>query len=316
MSKLSIVVPAYNEGEMVLKAADTMGAIMAKAAIDYEIIFVNDGSRDNTWLYIEKAAAENPRVAGISFSRNFGKESAILAGLTRARGDACAVIDCDLQHPPETLVDMYRLWQAGGVDIVEGKKASRGKESPIYKFFAGLFYNSIKKLGRIDLKDSSDFQLLDRRVVDTIIQMPERQRFFRALSTWVGFRKEVVTFTVAPRLMGTSKFNFFSSAKYALNNITSFSAAPMQFVTMMGFVFFIVAAGLGVHTLYGWFRHRAVEGFTTVILLLLIIGAMLMISIGIIGLYIGKIYDEIKQRPHYLIQATVNLEETPGEADK
>ena len=306
MGELSIVIPAYNEGDMILKASDVIKGIMDEANISYEIIFADDGSGDDTWEFIEKAAAENSSVAGVSLSRNFGKESAILAGLAHASGKACAVIDCDLQHPPKVLVEMYRIWQEGNVDIVEGVKQSRGKESPIYKFFAKLFYSLIKRMGNIDIRNSSDFQLLDRRVVDVVKNMPERQRFFRALSTWIGFNRRQVEFIVEPRLMGTSKFNFYKSSMYALNNITSFSSAPMQFVTFMGTVFFIVAVILGVHTVYSWLVHDAVEGFTTVILLLLIIGAMLMISIGIIGLYIGKIYEEIKCRPQYLIKDKVN----------
>ena len=309
---LSIVTPAYNEGEMALKAAEAIVKIVKDNEIPHEIIFVDDGSRDNTWEMIQQAAKQYPSVCGVRFSKNFGKESAILAGLSHARGDAVAVIDCDLQHPPEVLVEMLSIWRMGGVDIVEGVKESRGKESLMYKFFAKAFYKLIEKLGSISIQDLSDFQLLDRRVVDIILAMPERQRFFRALSSWMGFERRQVSFRVAPRLIGTSKFNFYKSTKYALNNITSFSSAPMQVVTFMGLMFLIAAIALGVHTVYSWIALGAVEGFTTVILLLLIVGSMLMVSMGIIGMYIGKIYEEIKLRPHYLVQELINLDpETP-----
>ena len=303
---LSIVIPAYNEGEVILNTAQIIQNIMKESDIVYEIIFVDDGSCDNTWEYIEEIADKNTSIIGVKLSKNFGKESAMLAGLAHAKGDACAVIDCDLQHPPKLLVEMYQIWKIGGMDIVECVKQSRGKESAVYKHLANLFYILIERMGGIDLKDSSDFQLLDRRVVDIIVNMPERQRFFRALSSWIGFRRKQIPFCVEPRQGGTSKFNFYQSAKYALENITSFSSAPMQLVTFIGVSFSIAAAILSIHTLYIWFVQGAVEGFTTVILLLLIIGSMLMISLGIIGFYIGKIYEEIKCRPSYLIERIVS----------
>jgi len=303
---LSIIIPAYNEEESINKVIETLGIVLSSVSFSYEIIFVDDGSKDSTWKQIMMLAKSNKNIAGIKFSRNFGKESALLAGLEHASGSACVIMDCDLQHPPETLIEMFEIWQKGGVDIVEGIKKSRGSECIIYKKFANFFYYLIEHLGNISLKDSSDFQLLDRRVVDIVINLPERQRFFRAMSAWVGFTRKQVAFKVEPRQGGVSKFNFYKSTKYALTNITSFSSAPMQFVTFMGVAFFIAAIILSVQTLYRWFLLRAVEGFTTVILLLLIIGSMLMLSMGIIGLYIGKIYEEIKFRPQYLIEDQIN----------
>jgi len=305
---LSIIIPAYNEAEALPFTSSTLQAVLAEAGIDFELVFVDDGSLDGTWDKIAALAAQDTRISGIKLSKNFGKESAILAGLSHAAGDACALMDSDLQHPPKVLVEMYKIWLEGKVDVVEGIKLSRGKENALYKRFANLFYYLIERLGGIKLKNSSDFQLLDRRVVDIIIKLPERQRFFRALSAWVGFNRKQVPFTVEPRIGGISKYNFSKSAKYALTNISSFSSAPMQIVTLMGFIFFIAAIILGVQTLFGWMAHRAVEGFTTVILLLLIIGSMLMLSIGIIGLYIAKIYEEIKYRPPYLIDQTTSKE--------
>ena len=302
MSKLSVVVPAYNESDVVAKTAITINRILKNAGITHEIVFVDDGSTDHTWKNIESLCAQDINVLGVKLSRNFGKESAILAGLSHAKGSAIAIIDCDLQHPPDLLVDMFRIWAGGGVDIVEGVKLSRGHEGFVYRGFANLFNCLVESLCGIKLKDSSDFKLLDRRVVDIIVNMPERQRFFRALSSWIGYNRVEIPFCVESRMSGNSKFNFRKSAIYALTNIASFSSAPMQLVTFIGVGFSAAAFVMGIHTLLAWILHRAVEGFTTVILLLLIIGSMLMISLGIIGFYIGKIYEEIKFRPPYLVE--------------
>ncbi|MCL2204892.1 MAG: glycosyltransferase [Defluviitaleaceae bacterium] len=305
---LSVVVPAYNEGPALAEAAGQFRLALEASDIAYELIFVDDGSEDDTWTQIMGLAREDERVAGVKLSKNFGKEGAILAGLAHARGKACALIDCDLQHPPEMLAQMYHIWRAGGTDIVEGIKNSRGKEPILYTFFSNLFYFLIGRTGNVQLKNASDFQLLDRRVVDIIINLPERQRFFRALSSWVGFNRKQVRYDVKPRLSGKSKFTGIRSTQYALNNIASFSSAPLQVVTITGVIFLLFFLGLGIHTFARWLTGTAVEGFTTVILLLLIIGAMLMISLGVIGFYVGKIYEELKGRPAYLVEDRVNVQ--------
>ncbi|MCC8017025.1 MAG: glycosyltransferase family 2 protein, partial [Lachnospiraceae bacterium] len=271
---------------------------------EYEIVFVNDGSKDNTWSEIERAAAENPNVTGVLFSRNFGKESAMLAGLAEASGACCAVMDCDLQHPPETLVEMYRLWEQG-YEVVEGVKRSRGKESALYRMSAGLFYRMISKAAKIDMSRASDFKLLDRRAVDALLSMPERNVFFRALSSWIGFKTVSVEFDVQERTEGESKWSTRSLIQYAVKNLVAFSTTALQCVTVAGVVVFVAAVILAVQTLIRYFSGHAVEGFTTVILLLLIIGSLVMISLGIIGYYIGKIYEEVKGRPRYLISGKI-----------
>ena len=216
-------------------------------------------------------------------------------------------MDCDLQHPPETLVTMYRLWESG-FQVIEGIKASRGKESLIYKMFAKTFYKIISNATGIDMSRASDFKLLDRQVVDEYLRLPERNVFFRALSSWVGFKTTYVEFDVQQRTAGKSKWSFKSLARYAVNNITSFSAAPMQIVTFFGFIFFLVAVILGIQSLYMYFSGHAVEGFTTVILLLLFVGSVLMFSLGVIGYYISKIYEEVKMRPRYIISEIVGTD--------
>lgn len=297
---LSVIIPAYNEEKMIQKTADTVDGILGKEAIPYEILFINDGSRDGTWEQIEAAAERNPQVKGIHFSRNFGKESAIFAGLANAAGDCCAVMDCDLQHPPEVLVSMYRLWEQG-YEVVEGVKRSRGKESRLHKACAGLFYRMMSKAVQIDMSRASDFKLLDRKAVDALLAMPEKNAFFRALSSWIGYRSTSVAFDVQERTEGESKWSAWSLVKYAVTNVVAFSAVPMQFVTVAGIFMFVLAIILGIQSLVHYFTGHAVEGFTTVILLILIVGSLIMMSLGIIGYYISKIYEEVKGRPKYLI---------------
>lgn len=297
---LSVIIPSYNEQDMIAQTFKTVKEIMDGASIPFEIIFVDDGSKDMTYANITELAGSNAEVRGISFSRNFGKESAIFAGLESAAGACCVIMDCDLQHPPATIVEMYRLWEQG-YDVVEGVKSSRGKETPIHKFCANSFYGIISKLTDIDMTNASDFKLLDRRAIEALLLMPERTPFFRALSSWIGFKTATVSFEVQERTVGTSKWSMWSLVKYAIRNITSFSGAPMQFVTFMGWVMLIFSFIFAIQSLYRYFTGTALEGFTTVILLLLIIGSLLMISLGIIGHYISRIYDEIKGRPRYII---------------
>ena len=220
---LSVVLPAYNEEKMIQKAAGTIGGILQKEAIDYEIIFVDDGSKDGTWQQIEQTQKEDQHVNGVRFSRNFGKESAMMAGLENAGGDCVVVMDCDLQHPPETIVEMYRLWQQG-YEVVEGVKRTRGKENVFHKLSAGLFYKMISKAVKIDMSRASDFKLMDRRAVEALLAMPERNAFFRALSSWIGFRTTSVEFDVQEREIGESKWSTKSLIRYAISNIVSFSA--------------------------------------------------------------------------------------------
>ncbi len=300
----SVVLPAYNEEKMIQKAADTVSGILSEANIPHEIVFVNDGSKDATWSEIEKVSAKNPHVIGVNFSRNFGKEAAMFAGLASASGDCCAVMDCDLQHPPQTLVEMYRLWEQG-YEVVEGVKRSRGKESAAHRASAGLFYRIISNAVGIDMSRASDFKLLDRRAVDALLAMPEKNVFFRALSSWVGFRSTSVEFDVQERTEGESKWSTWSLIKYAIKNIVAFSTVPMQFVTIAGVFVFLMAVVLGIQSLIRYFGGHAVEGFTTVILLILIIGSIIMMSMGIIGYYIAKIYEEVKGRPRYIISKVI-----------
>ena len=297
---VSIIIPAFNEQENIEKTADTIYKIMTDAKIDCEIMFVDDGSRDKTWEIISRIADENLSVRGLKFSRNFGKEGAIFAGLKACIGDAAVVIDCDLQHPPELIPEMVKRWQ-NGAEVVEAVKASRGKEGFVYKTFAKSFYRLMKNSADVNLDRASDYKLMDRKVVDALNEMPERLTFFRALSSWVGFRTEQIEFNVAPRNAGTTKWNFKKLAKFAINNITSFTNLPLQIVTGAGILFLIFAVIFGIQTLVNYFSGVSAQGFPTVILLILITGSFLMLGLGIIGYYMSKIYEEIKFRPRYIV---------------
>ena len=297
---LSIILPAYNEQDNIVHTFTVISSLLSAKSIPFEILFVDDGSYDLTYQQIQALSTEHPEVKGISFSRNFGKESAIFAGLEAASGDCCLIMDCDLQHPAEIIPEMYRLWQ-DGYEVVEGIKTSRGKESKLHTLCAGTFYRIISKATGVDMSKASDFKLLDRKAVDALLAMPERAPFFRALSSWIGFKTVSVPFAVQERTAGSSKWSVWKLIKYAIRNITSFSGAPLQFVTLMGWIMFVASIALGIQSLYRYFTGTALEGFTTVILLQLIIGSVLMISLGIIGHYISRIYDEIKARPRYLI---------------
>ena len=301
---LSVVIPGFNEEGNVEKTALVISDILSQASITYELIFVDDGSKDGTWSAIQKMHSQNTNIKGIKFSRNFGKESAIFAGLKEAKGDCVVVIDCDLQHPPEKILEMYRLWE-DGYEIVEGIKADRGKEGAAYSFAAKCFYDIFSNAAGTDLRHASDFKLLDRKAVNALINMPEKNTFFRALSSWVGFRSTQVEYDVREREAGETKWSTKTLTKYAIDNITSFTSAPMQIVTILGFIVFVVGLGASIEAIVTFFEGKAQDGFTTVIILECFTGSFIMMALGIIGYYISKIYDEVKGRPKFIIDKTV-----------
>ncbi|MCR4996092.1 MAG: glycosyltransferase family 2 protein [Butyrivibrio sp.] len=301
---LSVIIPAYNEEEMIKKTSETISGILDGENIDFELLFINDGSSDNTWKAITEEAARNKRVKGVCFSRNFGKESAVFAGIAEATGDCCVVLDCDLQHPPEKIVEMYRLWEQG-YEIVEGVKTSRGKESAMHSFAAKSFYNIMSDAVGFDMSRASDYKLLDRKAMNVLLNMNEKNAFFRALSSWIGFKSTEVTYDVREREAGESKWSTRSLIKYAINNITSFTSAPLHLITISGWIVAILGLGFSVEALYRhFFIGNDQPGFTTVIILICFTAAMIMIGQGIIGIYISKIYDEVKGRPRYIIDKT------------
>lgn len=315
MSLLSVVLPAYNEELMVEKTCRVLREILSGNGIAYELVLVDDGSTDHTWEEIQKSGEKDPNVVGVHFSRNFGKESAVFAGLAQAGGDVAAVMDCDLQHPPETLIEMYHLWEEG-YEVVEGVKKSRGKESFFHEKSAGFFYDIMSKATKVDMKNASDFKLMDRKAVDSILSMPERNMFFRATSSWVGFKTTSVLFEVREREAGESKWSTWSLVKYAFTNIVAFSTLPLQFVTVAGVICFLLSVLLACYSLIQYFTGHAVEGYTTIVIVLLFLGSAIMMSLGVIGYYISKIYEEVKRRPRYIISKIVRGREDISDQKK
>ncbi|NLY48962.1 MAG: glycosyltransferase family 2 protein [Clostridiales bacterium] len=298
---LSVVIPVYQEGSHIKNTVKIIEDVLISNNITYEFIFVDDGSTDNTFSELKSLARDNWRVSVVRLSRNFGKESAICAGLDYAAGDMILTMDADLQHPPEVIPAMVDAWLNEGYDVVEGVKHSRGKENIIYRVCAKFFYYMVNKSSDVNLERASDFKLMDRKVVEAWKKLPERTSFFRGMSAWLGFRRKEIEFDVAKRVAGRSKWSLFRLLRLAANAVTSYTTVPLHFITLLGAVMLFGAVVLGVQTLYMKLSGRAGSGFTTVILLQLIIGSAIMTSLGIIGLYLSKIYHEVKARPRYIV---------------
>ena len=298
--KLSIILPSYNEEQNIENTYNVLSGLLSENDIDFELIFISDGSKDATYVNICELAAKDMRVRGAEFSRNFGKEAAIFAGLELAKGDAVVVMDCDLQHPPEVILQMVEKWREGA-EVVEGIKSKRGKENPIHTMSTNIFYGLMSAFMKMDMKATSDFKLLDRKVVDSLLSLTEKDTFFRALSFWVGFKTEKVYYEVQERIYGKSKWSTASLIRYAVSNVTSFTTVPLKLVSVIGGIFIILSIGLGIQTLVRFIMGNAADGFTTVILLMLLIGGLILFSLGIIGNYLARVYEEVKGRPRYII---------------
>jgi glycosyltransferase involved in cell wall biosynthesis len=304
MKDLSLVIPVFNEEKIVVNAIETIIAETSKIEDleSFELIIVDDGSNDRTWeLLTEQLCPAHGEIHAIKLSRNFGKESALCAGLEIADSRAVVVLDADLQHPPALIGEMYRIWLTQSVDIVEAVKRSRGQEPFLSRMAANGFYSLFSNLSGVNLKNASDFKLMDKRVVDAWKELPERNIFFRGMSAWVGFSRQQIEFDVAERADSVSKWSTLSLFRLALTSIAAYSSAPLHLITVGGLVFIVFSIFLGISTLYQYSTGVAVSGFSTVILLLLIIGGAIMVSLGIIGEYLARIYDEVKARPRYLI---------------
>ena len=307
MKKLSLIIPCYNEDECLRLFDEASHKVIEQMEVsyDFEVIYVNDGSKDNTLNIIRELKEKRAYVRDISFSRNFGKEAAIMAGLAQACGDAVAVMDCDLQHPPEVLVKMYRLWEQG-YEVVEGIKKSRGTETVFHRKSAGFFYRIMSRATGFNMENASDFKLLDRKAVESVLSMPERSMFFRATSSWVGFKSTSVLFEVQEREAGESKWSTGSLIRYAFRNIVAFTTLPLQFVTIGAGGCFICSLLLLIYSLVRYFTGHAVEGYTTLLIVMLFIGSAVMMSLGIIGYYIARIYEEVKRRPRYIVSRIIH----------
>jgi glycosyltransferase involved in cell wall biosynthesis len=301
--------PVFREGAHLPAFLATVRTSLEQCNLPYELVLVDDGSPDDTWHVITTEAKSSQALRALRLSRNFGKESALCAGLEYARGDAVIVMDADGQHPPSLIPDMVNLWQTSGADIVEAVKRRRGRESLSNKLGAQLFYFILNKLSGFHFKGASDFKLMNRKAVDAWLKMHERNVFFRGMTVWMGFTTVQVPFEVVPRSAGQSTWSVLKRLKLALVGITAFSSFPLHLVTFAGVIFLGISVLLALETVYLKLAGRAVSGFATVILLELIIGSLLMISLGIIGEYLARIYEEVKGRPRYLVKESIEPRE-------
>ncbi|MDZ7781638.1 MAG: glycosyltransferase family 2 protein [Halioglobus sp.] len=304
--KLSLVVPVYNEQDAVHSLLAGLREAIAQTGLSSEIIVVDDGSTDRTWEHLKSAARDNNRdMKLIRFTRNFGKEAAIMAGLEHSGGDAAIVLDADLQHPPDMVRQMVDVWLEGDVDVIDAVKTD-DRNAPLLDRITSAWFNQVfRQFTGYDTRGACDYKLLDRRVIDVLVDIRDYNLFFRGTTAWLGFRHRVLGFPLGPRAGGRTKWNLLSRLRLAITAITSFTSLPLHLMTLVGIVsafFALVHAG---HTLYNKFTGQSMEGFTTVILLLLIFGSTITLGLGIIGAYLSKIYDEVRGRPSYLIEETL-----------
>ncbi len=308
--KLSLVIPLYCEGE---HFADSFAVILDNIQnlpdsylTGWECILVDDGSTDATWQELQRLAENYPeKVIALRFSRNFGKEAAIRAGLEHASGDLAIVMDGDLQHPPSLMEDMIGLWAANDIDVVNAVKTDRGQESVLYRFFVSCFNFLMTRAAGQHVVGDSDYKLLDRKVINAFLELGERRAFFRGLVNWMGFRSANIPLHIQQRAAGRTKFKVRHLVRLGLTALTSFSTIALHFVTALGILSALISALLGLYTLGAWWSGRAVEGFTTIILLQLIVGSVIMVALGIIGEYLSIIYIEVKGRPHYFLAESI-----------
>lgn len=304
MKTISILIPAYNE-EAVLDKLFVRLTDLARThkSHDFEFLFVNDGSKDKTLEIIKEYAEKDSRVSYVNFSRNFGKEIAMIAGLDHVRGDATVIIDADLQDPPELIPDMITLWEEG-YDDVYAKRRSREGETWLKKQTSRLYYKSLQRLTSIPIQeDTGDFRLLDRRVVEALKLFRESERNTKAMFSWVGFNKKEILYDRDPRAAGETKWNYLKLINLAIDGITSFTTAPLRISTVIGAV---VSVATFLYLIFLVFRTiffgTDLAGYPSMMAVILFLGGVQLLSLGIIGEYIGRIFNETKQRPLYLIE--------------
>jgi glycosyltransferase involved in cell wall biosynthesis len=300
MALVSIVVPAYNEANSLRSFTDELAAVLVTATDDFEILFIDDGSSDATWRTVTTVTFPRASVRALRFSRNFGKEAAIAAGLDSATGDAVIVMDADLQHPPGLIPEMIARWKQGA-PVVQAVKTSRGDETFIYAAMSRLFYGLMRRVDAPSTRNATDFCLLDARVVREWRRFRETSLFFRGMSAWLGFSPARVEFSVPPRVSGRSRWTLLRLFTYALRSLTAFTSAPLHLVTVLGCLVMLVAMVLGTRALLIKLSGNVIDGVTTIILLILFIGSALMLGLGVIGEYVARIYDEVKRRPRYVV---------------
>ena len=310
MKKISIVIPMYYEEQVAEECYKRVTGVLKNIKeYDYEILFVNDGSKDRTLEILEKIAKENDKVKIISFSRNFGHQAAVTAGLKYVTGDAVVIMDADLQDPPELIPDMLKHWEEG-YEVIYGKRKTRDGESAFKLFTAKAFYTTLNKLSDVEIpKDTGDFRLVDRKVVDVINSLPEHNKFLRGLFSWVGFKQYAYEYERKERFAGKTKYPLKKMLKLAQDGILSFSTKPLKIVGGLGILSVIISIAILLYSIlsfaFSW--NNLTPGWTSLMCTITFLGGVILISLWMIGEYIARIYDETKQRPQYIIDKTINI---------
>jgi polyisoprenyl-phosphate glycosyltransferase len=315
---LSVVVPIYSEEKVIPEFYRRTKNVLAELGnrFDHEILFIDDGSTDGSSALLKELSEHDPQVKVVSFSRNFGHQFAITAGLDYARGDVLVIIDGDLQDPPEVIPEMLRKWEEGN-KVVFGVREKRKGENPFKLISAKIFYRVIRMLSDIRMPiDAGDFRLLDRRVVETLRKMREENRYLRGLVSWAGFTQVGIPYRRDRRFAGKTKFTFKKMVRFAFDGILSFSDKPLKITAYFGFLMTLISFVLALRVLIGKIRHpeMLVSGWTSLILAVLFIGGIQMISLGILGLYLGRQYREVKKRPLYVVAETTGFDD--GDANR
>ncbi len=305
---VSIVIPVFNEEGNLPVLYERLSAVLKIPALDYELLFVNDGSRDQSLALLKSYADQDSHIKIIDLSRNFGHQLAVTAGLDHCQGDCAVIIDADLQDPPELITELIVKWNSG-YQVVYARRIKRKGEHFLKVFTARIFYRLLKKLANIEIPlDTGDFRLIDRKVINNLKAMPERNRFIRGMVSWIGLRQTSVQYVREERLSGETKYPLFKMIRFALTGLTSFSLVPLQLASLFGFLVSAISFLAGLYTIYlKIFTVQTIPGWTSLMIALLFLGGIQLITLGIIGEYIGRISEEVKQRPAYIVQDKINL---------
>ena len=312
MKKISVVIPMYYEEQVAEECYERVSKVLydLRDNYDYEILFINDGSKDNTLSILENIAKEDSKIKVISFSRNFGHQAAVTAGLKFVTGDCVVIIDADLQDPPELIPDMVKEWKKG-YDVIYGKRKKRDGESAFKLFTAKAFYQTLNKLSDIEIpKDTGDFRLADRKVIDVINSLPEHNKFLRGLFSWTGFKQEPLEYERKERFAGTTKYPLKKMLKLATDGILSFSIKPLKLVGGLGILSVVISIIILIYAIlsFAFKWNNITPGWTSIMCTLTFMGGIILISLWMMGEYIGRIYDEVRGRPQYVIEKTINID--------
>jgi dolichol-phosphate mannosyltransferase len=310
---IDIIIPCHNEEPNIFSLASEIDRNITLTGYDYRLVFVDDGSTDNTCLKIRNLAERREDIRLIRLSRNFGKEAALAAGLRHCMADAAIIMDADLQHPPHLIPEMISAWEEGA-DIVDAVKTSRTENKMFRTLASSIFNGMFSRLTGIDFAGASDFKLLDKKAINILNEVNEKTRFFRGLTNWIGLAHSTIEFKVESRNAGKTKWNCLNLCQLSVDAVVSHSQKPLQIVTILGIFTLLFSLILGMQTLYNKFTGNAFSGFTTVIIVMLILASIIMICMGLLGVYLSKIYEEVKGRPICIIAESENFkkaEENP-----